>query len=42
MRAQLLEFRRDVSPDLSNYDPNSAMPTLIDDFVEYVREMRGE
>ena len=32
--AQLLEFSRVVKPDLSNYDPSGAWPSLLDDFAE--------
>jgi DCN1-like protein 1/2 len=34
--SQLLEFSRAVKPDLSNYDPAGAWPSLLDDFSEYV------
>jgi len=37
----LLTFANDVEPDLSNYDDDGAWPVLIDDFVEYVREVEG-
>lgn len=36
--AQLLEFVRNVDPQLSNYDPEGAWPYLIDEFVEYLYE----
>lgn len=34
--AQLGEFMRIVSPDMSNFDPNGAWPSLIDDFAESI------
>eukprot|EP00892_Ulva_mutabilis_P001389 jgi/Ulvmu1/11250/UM073_0022.1 len=34
---QVLEFSRHILEDLSNYDINSAWPTLIDEFVSHVR-----
>ncbi|KAH9857614.1 DUF298-domain-containing protein, partial [Lenzites betulinus] len=30
-----LEFCRTVQPDLSNYDPDGAWPTMLDDFVSW-------
>ncbi len=35
---QLLEFSRAVKPDLSNYDPEGAWPSLLDDFAEHLKE----
>ncbi len=40
--AQLLEFARAVKPDLSNYDPEGAWPSLLDDFAEHLKAQRGE
>lgn len=34
---QVLEFTKYIYEDLSNYDIDSAWPTLIDDFVSHVR-----
>lgn len=34
---QVLEFSKHILEDLSNYDINSAWPTLIDEFVSHVR-----
>ncbi|KAJ7982073.1 Defective in cullin neddylation protein [Quillaja saponaria] len=36
--SQLLEFARNVNPNLSNYDAEGAWPYLIDEFVEYLNE----
>ncbi|GAB2222864.1 hypothetical protein Droror1_Dr00016994 [Drosera rotundifolia] len=36
--SQLLEFVRNVDPQLSNYDSEGAWPYLIDEFVEYLLE----
>jgi hypothetical protein len=35
--SQVLEFTKYIYEDLSNYDIDSAWPTLIDDFVSHVR-----
>jgi len=39
---QLLEFVRQVKSDFSNYDMDGAWPYLIDEFVEYVQEKKGQ
>ena len=39
--AQLGEFMRNVNVDMSNYDPNGAWPSLIDDFAESVIAAKG-
>ena len=31
----LLDFSKEVKPDLSNYDPYGSWPTMIDEFVEW-------
>ncbi|CAD7698470.1 unnamed protein product [Ostreobium quekettii] len=33
---QLLDFKRTVAPDFSNFDPSGAWPYLIDEFVEHM------
>jgi DCN1-like protein 1/2 len=35
--AQVLEFSRAVKPDLSNYDPEGAWPSILDDFAEHLK-----
>lgn len=37
LRVQVLEFTKYIYEDLSNYDIDSAWPTLIDEFVSHVR-----
>lgn len=37
LHAQVLDFSRTVHEDLSNYDPSSAWPVLLDEFVEHLR-----
>jgi hypothetical protein len=37
---QVLDFSRTVHEDLSNYDPASAWPVLLDEFVEHVKGSR--
>ncbi|KAI0736811.1 hypothetical protein C8Q72DRAFT_801681 [Fomitopsis betulina] len=32
---KMLEFCRAVQADLSNYDPDGAWPTMLDDFVSW-------
>lgn len=39
---QILEFSREVSVDLSNYDENSAWPVVIDEFVEWERKKQSK
>lgn len=39
---QLLDFKRTVQPDFSNFDPNGAWPYLIDEFVEHMNKKRGQ
>ncbi|XP_024370030.1 uncharacterized protein [Physcomitrium patens] len=36
---QLLDFSRTIVPSLSNYDAEGAWPYLIDEFVEYLRDI---
>lgn len=38
---QLLEFSRMIRLDLSNYDEEGAWPYLLDEFVEYLRDIKG-
>lgn len=38
MWTQLLEFLRVVKADLSNYDENASWPSLIDDYVVYLKK----
>ena len=35
----LLEFATQVNSKFTNYDPDGAWPTLIDDFVEYAKNL---
>lgn len=35
---QLLDFKKTVQPDFSNFDASGAWPYLIDEFVEYVTQ----
>lgn len=37
---QVLDFSRTVHEDLSNYDPASAWPVLLDEFVEHIKGAR--
>uniref|UniRef100_A0A1D1XTH4 Defective in cullin neddylation protein n=1 Tax=Anthurium amnicola TaxID=1678845 RepID=A0A1D1XTH4_9ARAE len=37
----LLEFIKQINPELSNYDSEGAWPVLIDEFVDYGREKLG-
>eukprot|EP00879_Flechtneria_rotunda_P030435 GHRR01033067.1.p1 GENE.GHRR01033067.1~~GHRR01033067.1.p1 ORF type:complete len:297 (+),score=124.65 GHRR01033067.1:203-1093(+) len=37
---QVLDFSRTVHEDLSNYDPASAWPVLLDEFVEHLKGQR--
>ncbi|CAF0822316.1 unnamed protein product [Rotaria sordida] len=38
----LLDFSTTIKPDFSNYDHDGAWPTLIDDFVEYVKTSQNQ
>ncbi|KAG4070663.1 hypothetical protein HA402_013583 [Bradysia odoriphaga] len=38
----ILEFSRTINVDLSNYDIDGAWPVLLDEFVEWLRQMRGQ
>ncbi|KAI0648307.1 hypothetical protein C8Q79DRAFT_566909 [Trametes meyenii] len=37
-----LEFCRTVHPDLSNYEPDGAWPTMLDDFVAWKKLSNGD
>ncbi|KAI0329867.1 DUF298-domain-containing protein [Cubamyces sp. BRFM 1775] len=37
-----LEFCRTVQPDLSNYDPDGAWPTMLDDFVTWKKSSNSQ
>ncbi|KAH9890622.1 Cullin binding-domain-containing protein [Cubamyces lactineus] len=37
-----LEFCRTVQPDLSNYDPDGAWPTMLDNFVTWKKSSCGQ
>ncbi|KAH7725666.1 RP42 protein [Aphelenchoides avenae] len=37
---QVLEFFQTVDPSLSNYDPDAAWPSLIDEFVVYLKKLQ--
>jgi len=39
---QVLEFSRDIQPDLSNWEDDGAWPVIIDEFVEFVNEGKGK
>lgn len=38
---QLFEFVKNIKPDFTNFDPTSAWPYLIDEFVDHMREQKG-
>jgi len=38
----LLEFSHSIDDKMSNYDPTSAWPVLIDEFVEFANQKRNQ
>eukprot|EP00803_Ostreobium_quekettii_P011742 evm.model.scf_1231.1 EVM.evm.TU.scf_1231.1 scf_1231:20138-29551(-) len=38
---QVLDFSRQIHEDLRNYDPSSAWPVLLDEFVDYQHKQRA-
>lgn len=37
----ILEFSRTINNDLSNYDFDGAWPVLLDEFVEWLKQVRS-
>jgi len=37
----LLPFINEIKPDMSDYDPYGCWPTMIDEFVDYYKELKG-
>ncbi|XP_035780385.1 DCN1-like protein 4 isoform X2 [Anopheles albimanus] len=38
----ILEFSRTISNDLTNYDVDGAWPVMLDEFVEWLRQLRAQ